>query len=158
MHALILDADLRAAHAVSLMLQAAGISVDRAGLAAQALELGRRHSYDLLLLDLILPDLSGRQLVRRMRAACVGRPMLVMSRLPQARSTALDAGADGFLQKPFGRSELMARIRRLLPRAGKNAEDAPLDGAENIVALPRAARVGSEFRSRVMAEAIQSTG
>lgn len=134
MRALVLDADARASHAIGLMLEASNMGVDRADSAKQAIELTRLHHYDVIVLDLILPDMSGRQLVRRIRGDDIARPMLVLSRVdqPLARALALEAGADAFMPKPFTRAELLARIRMLLPGDGRPRQPAtgPKDAAD----------------------------
>lgn len=118
MRALVLDSDDRAAHAIGLMLQASQFRVERADTVKHAAGLARQHAYDIVILDLIMPDLSGRELIRRMRAMAPLQPLLVLSRVdqPHARTVALEAGANGFLVKPFTRAELLARIRLLLPQ------------------------------------------
>jgi DNA-binding response OmpR family regulator len=75
-------------------------------------------SYDLLILDLGLPDLDGLEVCRRLRAAGVGTPVLVLTARDEVedRVRGLDAGADDYLGKPFALAELLARVRALARR------------------------------------------
>lgn len=108
---------------------------------AAALELGCREPFDLLLLDLRLPDLDGVEVCRRLRAA---RPALTIVMLTARREeidvvVGLDAGADDYLLKPFRLGELLARVRAHLRRQQQEQ-----DGAERLavggIELDRAAR------------------
>jgi DNA-binding response OmpR family regulator len=112
---------------------------------AAALELGRRERFDLVLLDLMLPDLDGVEVCRRLRTA---RPELTIVMLTARREeidvvVGLDAGADDYLLKPFRLGELLARVRAHLRRQTHRQEQAP-DRAERLAAggveLDRAAR------------------
>ncbi len=86
--------------------------------------LARSGSYDLIILDLMLPDLDGVDLCRRLRAEGKGTPILMLTArksIPE-RVEGLDAGADDYLTKPFSFDELLARIRALLRRSGGHTE------------------------------------
>lgn len=117
MRALVIDADPHAAYAISLMLKEHAINSDQVGSARQGLELAQHNSYDIILMDLDLSDMSARQWLRRVRGSDLVRPILLLARCdqPEGRSLALQAGADGCLAKPFGGAELYSRIRTLLP-------------------------------------------
>nr|MDQ5824755.1 response regulator transcription factor [Chloroflexota bacterium] len=82
------------------------------------LELGRINSYDVLILDLLLPDLSGQELCRVLRDEQPALRILMLTSLgePQQRIAGLDMGADDYLPKPFVWEELLARLRALLRR------------------------------------------
>lgn len=79
----------------------------------------QRHRYDLLLLDIGLPDIDGFELLRRLRARSDATPVLVLTarEAVDERVHGLDLGADDYLTKPFSLSELEARVRALLRRA-----------------------------------------
>jgi len=80
----------------------------------------RLNSYDLIVLDLMLPTLDGLDIARRLRAAGKATPILMLTARDREQDTiaGLDAGADDYLTKPFGLDELLARVRALLRRDG----------------------------------------
>ena len=87
------------------MLKASGMIVDTADTGEEALELARLYDYDIVILDLMLPDMEGYEVVRRLRAARVDTPVLILSGLsrPQAKVKGFGMGADDFITKPFDR-------------------------------------------------------
>ncbi len=119
MRVLLIEDDLTAARGLSLMLKSGGAVVDQADTGEEALELVRHYDYDIVLLDLMLPDIEGYEVVRRMRAARVDTPVLIVSGLsrPQAKVKGLAMGADDFLTKPFDKAELQARIQAVVRRS-----------------------------------------
>ena len=119
MRVLLVEDDLAAARGVALMLKASGTVVDQADTGEEALELVRHYDYDIVILDLMLPDMEGYEVVRRMRASRIETPVLILSGLsrPQAKVKALAMGADDFITKPFDRSELVARIQAVVRRS-----------------------------------------
>ena len=119
MRALLVEDDLMAAKGISLMLKSGGAVVDEVDSGGEALELVRRYDYDIVVLDLMLPDMEGYDLVRRMRAAMIDTPVLILSGLsrPQAKVKGFVAGADDFITKPFDKAELLARIQAIIRRS-----------------------------------------
>jgi len=97
-------------------LGAQGFDVFEAPDAATALEQVPRCKPDVMLLDLTLPDLDGIEVIRRMRSAGDKTPIIVLSSRGDEKNKveALDLGADDYVTKPFGMSELVARIRTAL--------------------------------------------
>lgn len=98
-----------------LMLETSDTVVDHTDTGEEALELTRHYEYDIVLLDIMLPDIEGYEVVRRIRLARSNTPVLILSGLsgPQAKVKGLGMGADDYITKPFDRAELLARIRAI---------------------------------------------
>ena len=101
-------------------LEEAHYSVDACLSGTDALDYLRGAEYDALVLDVMLPGISGLEVLRRMRNAKNATPVLLLTARDgiEDRVTGLDAGADDYLVKPFAFDELLARLRVLLRRAG----------------------------------------
>jgi two-component system cell cycle response regulator CtrA len=119
MRVLLVEDDLTAARGITLMLKSSGIVADHADTGDEALELVRHYDYDIVVADIMLPDMDGYEVIRRMRAARIDTPVLVLSGLTrtEAKVKAFAAGADDFITKPFDRSELIARIQAVVRRS-----------------------------------------
>lgn len=124
---LVVDDDPQMLRAVSNALKARDYSVLTAGNGETALEILAREEIDLLLLDLGLPGIEGHEVIRRLRAWSE-IPVIVLSvRDAQAEKvTALDAGADDYVIKPFGIGELLARMRAVHRRATAESPSEPI--------------------------------
>jgi len=123
MRILLIEDDSATAQSVMLMLKAAGLDVDVASFGQQGIERGRSSDYDVILLDLMLPDMSGFQVLRALRYDNIRTPLLVLSSLDGVRdkAKALGFGADDYLTKPFHKDELIARIHAVSRRCKKQA-------------------------------------
>ncbi len=119
MRVLLVEDDLTAARGVSLMLKGVGAVIDHSESGEEALELLRHYDYDVVLLDLVLPDVEGYEVVRRMRVARNDTPVLILSgqTRPQAKVKGLGMGADDFITKPFDKAELLARMQAVVRRS-----------------------------------------
>ena len=119
MRVLLVEDDLTAAKGIVLMLKTGGTVVDQADTGEEALELVRHYDYDIVVLDLMLPDMEGYDVVRRMRQARIETPVLILSGLsrPQAKVKGLGMGADDFITKPFDKAELIARMQAIVRRS-----------------------------------------
>lgn len=119
MRVLLVEDDLTAARGVSLMMKGVGAVIDHSESGEEALELLRHYDYDVVLLDLILPDVEGYEVVRRMRVARNDTPVLILSgqTRPQAKVKGLGMGADDFITKPFDKAELLARMQAVVRRS-----------------------------------------
>jgi two-component system cell cycle response regulator CtrA len=119
MRILLVEEDLVAARAITLMMKGAGSVVDQTDSGEDALELLRHYDYDIILLDLALPDIDGFEVVRRLRVSRNDTPVMVLSGLtmPQARVKALSLGADDFITKPYDKAELLARMQAIVRRS-----------------------------------------
>ena len=120
-HLLLIDDDARLTAMVSDYLQANGFEVTSAGSLAAGRERLKQHSYDALLLDLMLPDGDGLDLTRELRADARTRrlPLLMLTARGESpdRIVGLEIGADDYLPKPFEPRELLARVKALLRRS-----------------------------------------
>ena len=119
MRVLLVEDDITAARGITLMLKSSGLIVDTTDTGEEALELVRHYDYDIVVLDLMLPDMEGYEVVRRMRVARVETPVLILSGLsrPAAKVKGFAMGADDFISKPFDKSELVARMQAVVRRS-----------------------------------------
>ncbi len=106
------------------MLRSEGYVCDSTDLGEDGLGIGKIYDYDLIVLDLMLPDIDGLEVLRRLRTAKVQTPILVLSGLSQSddKVKALTMGADDYLTKPFDKEELIARLLAIVRRANGHPE------------------------------------
>jgi two-component system cell cycle response regulator CtrA len=119
MRVLVVEDDSNTAQSIELMLKAEGYIVDTTNLGEDGLEIGKLYDYDIIILDLMLPDIDGYEVLRRFRAARVNTPILILSGLNELDSKikGLGFGADDYLTKPFDRRELIARLQAIVRRS-----------------------------------------
>jgi two-component system, cell cycle response regulator CtrA len=122
--ALLIEDDLGTAQSIQLMLKAEEINVYATDAGEEGIDLGKLYDYDIVLLDLNLPDMSGFEVLRALRAAKVPTPILILSGLGSAEDKirGLGLGADDYLPKPFHKDELVARIRAIVRRSKGHAQ------------------------------------
>ena len=124
MRVLLVEDDSATAASIEMMLRAENFIVDTTDLGEDGLEIGKLYDYDIIILDLMLPDIDGYEVLRRLRAARVRTPILILSGLSELdhKLKGLGFGADDFLTKPFDRRELIARIHAIVRRAKGHSE------------------------------------
>jgi two-component system OmpR family response regulator len=118
MRVLVVEDEVKMAGLLRRALEEEGYSVDVAARGEDALWLGTENTYDAIVLDLMLPDLDGFEVSRRLREAGRWSPVLMLTARDAVadRVAGLDAGADDYLTKPFSFAELLARLRALMRR------------------------------------------
>ncbi|GAB2980459.1 response regulator [Nocardioides montaniterrae] len=133
---LVVDDEPHIVRALRINLRARGWDVDVAGDGGQALEMALGSTYDVVVLDLGLPDLDGVDVLVRLRTRSEV-PVLVLSGRGDSvdKVEALDAGADDYVTKPFGMDELLARLRALLRRNAASEEPPQLAFGDVVVDL-----------------------
>ncbi len=124
MRVLLVEDDTSTAKSIELMLKSEGFVVDATDLGEDGLEIGKLYDYDIIILDLMLPDIDGYEVLRRLRAARVATPVLILSGLsdPDQKIKGLGTGADDYLTKPFDKRELIARIHAVVRRSKGHSE------------------------------------
>ena len=126
MRILLVEDEERLARRLAWVLSGEGYTAETVGDGRSALARALAEPFDLLIVDWMLPDLDGIQVVRRLRAAELSVPILILTARGQIedRVTGLDAGADDYLPKPFAITELLARVRALSrwPREEKRTD------------------------------------
>ncbi len=122
--ALLVEDDAGIAKSIELMLKVDGICVYRTDLNEEGVDLAKIYDYDIVLLDLNLPDTSGYEVLRSLRSAKVHTPILILSGLAsiEDKIRGLGLGADDYLSKPFHKDELTARIHALVRRSKGHAD------------------------------------
>jgi two-component system, OmpR family, response regulator len=122
---LVVDDEPTVRELLAATLRFAGFRVSSAATAVEALALARRDPPDLVLLDVMLPDLDGFEVVRRLRDGGARVPVLFLTArdAPADKVHGLTLGGDDYVTKPFDLQELIARIRAVLRRTGGSAED-----------------------------------
>jgi two-component system cell cycle response regulator CtrA len=116
---LLIEDDTAMAKSIDLMLQGDGFNVYATDLGEEGLDLGKIYDYDIIILDLNLPDMHGYDVLKKLRLAKVQTPILILSGMsePDDRVRGLGLGADDYLPKPFDRRELIARIHAIVRRS-----------------------------------------
>lgn len=129
---LLVDDDATIREHLGPVLERSGLEVEEAGDGPAALAAIARRRPDLVILDVMMPGVDGREVLRRIRAEHDWLPVLLLTRVGESfeRAAALDEGADDYLNKPFDPQELLARLRAVLRRASTGT--APLSAAESL--------------------------
>jgi two-component system cell cycle response regulator CtrA len=124
MRVLLIEDDSATAQSIELMLKSESFNVYTTDLGEEGADLGKLYDYDIILLDLNLPDMSGYEVLRSLRVSKVKTPILILSGLAgmEDKVKGLGFGADDYMTKPFHKDELVARIYAIVRRSKGHAQ------------------------------------
>ena len=124
MRVLLIEDDSSVAQSIELMLKSESFNVYTTDLGEEGVDLGRLYDYDIILLDLNLPDMSGFEVLRSLRASKVKTPILILSGVAsiEHKVKGRGHGADEYMTKPFHKTELIARIHAIVRRSQGHAQ------------------------------------
>jgi two-component system response regulator CpxR len=126
---LIIDDDMRLGEMLAEYLEPEGLHITTATTGTQGLRAAQRETYDLIILDVMLPGLSGFEVLKQLREGGAKTPVLMLTARGDDvdRIVGLDLGADDYLPKPFNPRELLARIKAILRRTSEPDGDEPTE-------------------------------
>lgn len=124
MRVLLVEEDPTTSKSIELMLTHANLNVYSTDLGEEGIDLAKLYDYDLILLDLNLPDMNGHEVLRQLRHARIDTPILILSGDDdtETKLKGFGQGADDYLTKPFHREELVARIHAIIRRSKGHAQ------------------------------------
>ena len=124
MRVLLVEDDPTTSRSIELMLTHANLNVYATDLGEEGIDLAKLYDYDLILLDLDLPDMNGHEVLRQLRLARIETPILILSGADDTENKikGFGFGADDYLTKPFHREELVARIHAIIRRSKGHAQ------------------------------------
>ncbi len=124
MRVLLIEDDSATAQSIELMLKSESFNIYTTDLGEEGIDLGKIYDYDIILLDLNLPDMSGFDVLRKLRVSKVRTPILILSGLAaiEDKIEGLGYGADDYMTKPFHKDELVARIHAIIRRSKGHAQ------------------------------------
>lgn len=124
MRVLLVEDDPATSKSIELMLASANLNVYATDLGEEGVDLAKLYDYDIILLDLNLPDMTGHEVLRQLRVAKVETPILILSGLDDTENKikGFGFGADDYMTKPFHREELVARIHAIVRRSKGHAQ------------------------------------
>ncbi|MGY6547472.1 MAG: response regulator transcription factor CtrA [Roseinatronobacter sp.] len=124
MRVLLVEDDPTTSRSIEMMLTHSNFNVYSTDLGEDAIELSKLYDYDLILLDLNLPDMSGLEVLRQVRLSKISTPILILTGEAdtETKLRGFNGGADDYLTKPFHREELVARIHAIIRRSQGHAQ------------------------------------
>ncbi len=130
MRILLIEDDSATAKSIELMLKSQGYVVDTTDMGEDGEEIAKIYDYDIVILDLMLPDMDGYEVLKNLRSAKIETPILILSGLSDIKDKikGLGLGADDYLIKPFDKAELVARIQAIVRRSQGHAHSEIVTG------------------------------
>ena len=124
MRVLLVEDDPSTAKSIELMLSHANLNVYSTDLGEEGIDLAKLYDYDLILLDINLPDMNGHEVLRQLRLSRIETPILILSGEDgtESKLKGFGFGADDYMTKPFHREELVARIHAIIRRSKGHAQ------------------------------------
>jgi len=124
MRVLLVEDDSATAQSIELMLKSEGFNIYTTDLGEEGIDLGKIYDYDIILLDLNLPDMSGMDVLRNLRVGKINTPVMILSGSAEidTKVKSLGGGADDYMTKPFHKDELVARIHAVVRRSKGHAQ------------------------------------
>ncbi len=146
MRVLLVEDDSSTAKSIELMLKSEGYVIDTTDLGEDGLDLGKIYDYDIIILDLMLPDMDGYDVLKNLRAAKIQTPILILSGLAELdnKIKGLGFGADDYLTKPFDKRELIARIQAIVRRSQGHSQSKIITGNVTVNLDTRTVDVGGK--------------
>ena len=134
MRVLLVEDDPATSRSIELMLTHANLNVYCTDLGEEGIDLAKLYDYDLILLDLNLPDMNGHEVLRQLRLARVETPILILSGSDDSENKlkGFGFGADDYMTNPFPREELVARIHAIIRRSKGHAQSVIRTGEINV--------------------------
>jgi two-component system cell cycle response regulator CtrA len=131
---LLVEDDRTTSRSIELMLTHANLNVFCTDLGEDGIDLAKLYDYDLILLDLNLPDMSGHEVLRQLRLARIETPILILTGADDTENKikGFGFGADDYLTKPFHREELVARIHAIIRRSKGHSQSVIRTGQVNV--------------------------
>jgi two-component system, cell cycle response regulator CtrA len=134
MRILLVEDDPTTSRSIELMLTHANLNVYCTDLGEEGIDLAKLYDYDLILLDLNLPDMNGHEVLRQLRLSKIETPILILSGADDTENKirGFGFGADDYMTKPFHREELVARIHAIIRRSKGHAQSVIRTGMVNV--------------------------
>ena len=131
MRVLLVEDDKITSQSIEALLKKEGMVIETTVFGEDGLEIGKLYEYDVIILDIGLPDIDGFEVLKRLRNSKISTPVLILSgqSSPEKKVRGLAGGADDYLTKPFDRAELVARIKALVRRSKGHSESIIRTGA-----------------------------
>ncbi|SEW10779.1 two-component system, cell cycle response regulator CtrA [Cognatiyoonia koreensis] len=134
MRILLVEDDPTTAKSIEMMLSHANLNVYATDMGEEGIDLAKLYDYDLILLDINLPDINGHEVLRQLRLSRIETPILILSGEDDTENKlkSFGFGADDYLTKPFHREELVARIHAIIRRSKGHAQSTIKTGDINV--------------------------